>query len=356
MAVKSKKSSKTSTKVSKSSVKLPSGITEKMIRNAAEDLNETLGLDPGIKKPDSSPIKYLIESIKVEAANVEDEDALTSETWKVLDAFEVGPHAVDDDEEELDDEDSEEEEDEEEEDEEEDDEEEEDLEEEDDEEEEEEDEDSEEEEDEEEEDDNEEEDLEEEDDEDDEPSLSDTLEEMDRTELKAYIKNNELDITVKKSMSDDDIREAILSLLDEESEENEEEEEKPKMKKKTATKEEPKKKVAAGKTTKAKAKKEEPVKKGKTAPKKAEKKGKNVSEEKKLGVIATITESLKKKALTEEEIHEILVEKFPERNPDSMRNTIKANVRGKIYPEKLRDKGFELVKIKGGKYKVKKSE
>jgi hypothetical protein len=98
------------------------------------------------------------------------------------------------------------------------------------------------------------------------------------------------------------------------------------------------------------------VKKGKTTPKKAEKKGKNISEEKKLGVIATITESLKKKALTEKEIHEILVEKFPERNPDSMMNTIKANVRGKVYPEKLRDKGFELVKIKGGKYKIKKSE
>lgn len=35
------------------------------------------------------------------------------------------------------------------------------------------------------------------------------LDGMDRSELKAYIKEQELDVTVKRSMSDDDIREAI---------------------------------------------------------------------------------------------------------------------------------------------------
>ena len=42
---------------------------------------------------------------------------------------------------------------------------------------------------------------------------------MDRTGLKAYIKNNELDIRVVKSMADDDIREAIRAMGPEEEEE-----------------------------------------------------------------------------------------------------------------------------------------
>ena len=47
------------------------------------------------------------------------------------------------------------------------------------------------------------------DDEDEDDSDDDELDGFDRTELKRYIKENELDVTVKKSMSDDDIREAI---------------------------------------------------------------------------------------------------------------------------------------------------
>ena len=43
----------------------------------------------------------------------------------------------------------------------------------------------------------------------------DEFADMDRTALKAYIKDNELEITVKKSMSDDDIREAIRAEVEE---------------------------------------------------------------------------------------------------------------------------------------------
>ena len=64
---------------------------------------------------------------------------------------------------------------------------------------------------------------------------------MDRKELKHYIKENELEITVKKSMSDDDIRDLIREAVadsddDEDSEEEEtdedsdDEEEQPKSK------------------------------------------------------------------------------------------------------------------------------
>lgn len=53
----------------------------------------------------------------------------------------------------------------------------------------------------------------------------DELENMDRTELKKYIKDNNLDVTVKKSMTDDDLREAIRNASVEEPEEEEAEEE-----------------------------------------------------------------------------------------------------------------------------------
>ena len=87
----------------------------------------------------------------------------------------------------------------------------------------------------------------------------DEFDDMDRTELKAYIKDNELNITVKKSMSDDDIRELIRAAVaenDEEDNEPEEEEEAkpaPKKEEKKAAKDEKKsekkeeKKATAGK-------------------------------------------------------------------------------------------------------------
>lgn len=60
-------------------------------------------------------------------------------------------------------------------------------------------------------------------DEDDSNEDSDEFDDMDRKELKAYIKENELEISVKKSMSDDDIRDAIREALknaDEDSDED----------------------------------------------------------------------------------------------------------------------------------------
>ena len=58
-----------------------------------------------------------------------------------------------------------------------------------------------------------------------------SLEDMSREELKAYIKEKGLEISVKKSWSDDDIRDAINALLEPEEEDDEEEEEKPAPKK-----------------------------------------------------------------------------------------------------------------------------
>ena len=63
----------------------------------------------------------------------------------------------------------------------------------------------------------------------------DGLDDMDRTELKKYIKENDLEVSVKKSMTDDDLREAIREVMggddsEEEEEDDEEEEEAPKSK------------------------------------------------------------------------------------------------------------------------------
>ena len=88
--------------------------------------------------------------------------------------------------------------------------------------------------------DSEEEETDDEDDSEEEETDSDEFDDMDRKELKHYIKENELEITVKKSMSDDDIRdlirEAVADSDDEDSEEEEtdedsdDEEEQPKSK------------------------------------------------------------------------------------------------------------------------------
>ena len=84
----------------------------------------------------------------------------------------------------------------------------------------------------------------------------DEFDEMDRTELKAYIKKNGLEITVKKSMTDDDIRDLIREAVNDEEEETEEEASAPKAKaaKKTETKapEKPAKKKEEKKETKSK--------------------------------------------------------------------------------------------------------
>jgi hypothetical protein len=50
------------------------------------------------------------------------------------------------------------------------------------------------------------------------------LDSLDRSGLKKFIKDEELDVTVKKSMSDDDIRTAIVEAMPEDEEEDEDEE------------------------------------------------------------------------------------------------------------------------------------
>ena len=79
----------------------------------------------------------------------------------------------------------------------------------------------------------------------------DEFDEMDRTELKAYIKKNELEITVKKSMTDDDIRDLIREAVNDEEEEAEEEAEAAK-KAETKAPEKPAKKKEEKKETKSK--------------------------------------------------------------------------------------------------------
>lgn len=111
---------------------------------------------------------------------------------------------------------------------------------------------------------------EDEDDEEEEPEDEDenvSLEDMSREELKAYIKEKGLEISVKKSWSDDDIREAINALLEpEEEDDEEEEEEKPAPKKAskaaTAKKEVAKKEVKEAKKTTAKPAEKAATKKG----------------------------------------------------------------------------------------------
>jgi hypothetical protein len=64
-------------------------------------------------------------------------------------------------------------------------------------------------------------------DEDDEETEEDEFDEMDRAELKSHIKENDLDVTVRKSMSDDDLREAIREAAGDEDEDEEDEEPEP---------------------------------------------------------------------------------------------------------------------------------
>ena len=64
--------------------------------------------------------------------------------------------------------------------------------------------------------------IEEEEEPEEEESTSDILDGMNRKELKAFIKENDLEIKVYKSMSDDDIREKILEAVEEPEEEEEE--------------------------------------------------------------------------------------------------------------------------------------
>lgn len=58
-----------------------------------------------------------------------------------------------------------------------------------------------------------------EEDDDEETSVEDDVKDLDRAALKAYIKENELNVSVKKSMSDDDVRAAIVEAWPDEDDE-----------------------------------------------------------------------------------------------------------------------------------------
>ena len=73
--------------------------------------------------------------------------------------------------------------------------------------------------------DSEEEETDDEEDSEEEETDSDEFDDMDRKELKHYIKENELEITVKKSMSDDDIRDLIREAVADSDDEDDSEEE-----------------------------------------------------------------------------------------------------------------------------------
>lgn len=94
----------------------------------------------------------------------------------------------------------------------------------------------------------------------------DELDDMDRGELKDYIKENELEITVKKSWSDDDIREKIREAMGDEEDEEEDEAPAPKKNAKpAATPKKEEKKADKKEAPKATAKKEDKPKADKKA-------------------------------------------------------------------------------------------
>ena len=85
-----------------------------------------------------------------------------------------------------------------------------------------------------------------------------------------------------------------------------------------------------------------------TAAKEEVKKPAGKVKEKGDGVIATIVsiiEGAGKKGVLREEIHTLLVEKFPHRAKESLMSTVRVQVPGRIHKEK-----FELVKLKDGRY------
>ena len=139
----------------------------------------------------------------------------------------------------------------------------------------------------------------------------DELDNMDRSELKAYIKEHELDVKVTKKMEDDDIREAIRAAEavngdDENEQDNEpepEEEEKPAKDKKAE------KKAAK----KAEKKEEEPAEKSnKNADKKAEKSEKKVDKKEKKEGGRKKTKIDPKNNNEDRKVFDVFKELFPE--------------------------------------------
>ena len=103
-------------------------------------------------------------------------------------------------------------------------------------------------------------------------------------------------------------------------------------------------KPVRGKSPKTSAKEEKTEKEDKPKGKKPEKAG----EPGKPGIIQTIVNAIEKsgkKGVTKEELLETLKEEFPDRNEQSMKNTINVQVPARINKEK-----FPLKKLEGGRY------
>ena len=166
----------------------------------------------------------------------------------------------------------------------------------------------------------------------------DLVKELDETEtlkdLKTMVKANDEfkslrgSITKYKAGEEEELKEAMFVLL-----EPVEEEEKPETKEIKMT---------------PSGKEEVPIPKLKKKEEKKEKESSN-SKPKGPGIIATIASLIEKsgsKGITKDEIHEKLTEAFPDRNKDSMKNTINVQVLNRITKEK-----FKVERLEEGKYR-----
>ena len=144
----------------------------------------------------------------------------------------------------------------------------------------------------------------------------DELDDMDRSELKTYIKEHELNVKVTKKMEDDDIREAIRAAEAEnggdEDEQDDEPEPKPEEKPAKDKKAEKVEKKAAKKAEK---KEEEPAEKSnKNADKKAEKSEKKVDKKEKKEGGRKKTKIDPKNNNEDRKVFDVFKELFPEDN------------------------------------------
>ena len=141
----------------------------------------------------------------------------------------------------------------------------------------------------------------------------DELDDMDRSELKAYIKEHELDVKVTKKMEDDDIREAIRAAESENGndEDEQDDEPEPEPEEKPAKAEKAEKKAAK----KAEKKEEEPAEKSnKNADKKAEKSDKKANKKEKKEGGRKKTKIDPKNNNEDRKVFDMFKELFPEDN------------------------------------------
>ncbi len=145
-----------------------------------------------------------------------------------------------------------------------------------------------------------------------------------------------------------------------EAEEDSEEETEENVEEAEEVEDEPPKKSISKKSTKKKTESESTGKKStskknsagkKATSKSSAKKSPSKNGDKKPGVIATLVEFCRKskKSFTKEDVLEHLKSTFPERNEQSMWGTVKAQIPNRINKER----DFELVKTKEGKYRKK---